>query len=107
MIEVSHVGAGQLQLEVGTAEGQRIGQRTRQSDMRGAVYEFEVNRVGKLGIAQRKKRAAHELTGDRLAGIGSFGVHHDLRSRHRRAWGRGRRLPRRDPQSQIGLQRWN
>ena len=29
VIEVAHVGAGQLQLEVGAAEGQRIGQRAR------------------------------------------------------------------------------
>ena len=105
VIEVAHVGAGQFQLEVGTTEGQRIGQCTRQADTRGAVDQLEVNRVGVLGVAQRKKRTANELARDRLAGIGALGAHRDLRRWRCRASSR-RRLPCRDPQREIGLQSW-
>src|SRR5205823_8120379 len=107
VIEVAHVGAGQLQLEVGAAEGQRISQRARQAYMRRTIGELEVNRIGMPGIFQRKHRATDKLAGDGLAGIGALGVDHDLRLRHRRAWGRRRRLPRRDPQREISLQSGN
>ena len=72
--------------------------------MRGPVRELEVNRIGVLSVAQRKKRATDELTGDGLAGISALGIDHDLRVRRLRTWDHGWRLPRRDAQREIGLQ---
>ena len=78
VVEVAHIGAGQLQLEVSAAEGQRIGQCAHEAHMSRAVGELEVDRVGMLGVAQGKQGAADELAGDGLAGIGALGVNHYL-----------------------------
>jgi hypothetical protein len=63
MIEIAHVGAGQLQLEVSAAKGKWISQRTHEADMRGAIGELEINRVGVLRVLQRKKCTAVDAKG--------------------------------------------
>jgi hypothetical protein len=69
-----HVGTGESEFQIRSLQCERIADVALERDACRAVFQLEVDRIGRAGITQCQDRATLRADGDGLVGIGAFAI---------------------------------